>query len=105
MNLKNTYLRAIDNGAPFNDRYAVLGIEPPKLETMCRGGCDGVGYYPTKDKASPAWKYAHLKAICDNTMHPLLCDGWHFIQCADCGGTGRIAGQPSVWGDRKVEPE
>jgi hypothetical protein len=32
-----------------------------------------------------SWEEAHAKP------HAEPCDGWHFVTCADCGGTGRVA--------------
>ena len=29
-----------------SDRYNALGIERPAEKTICRGECEGVGFYP-----------------------------------------------------------
>jgi len=102
----------------FLDRYEALGIAYPDPSTMCEGQCRGVGVYPHKvddpdateeeqkrwldchDKAH-SWKavFKNLKAnkewwFWKSIIKDLLngewfkCDGWHFIKCPDCEGTG-----------------
>ena len=90
----------------FTDRYKALGIPYPDPETVCAGKCEGTGVYPVFDEIgmtaqqrvrrqlrfvdppenseadSRLWREAHLKA--DH-----VCDGWHFVKCPDCGGTGK----------------
>jgi hypothetical protein len=92
------------------DRYKALGIPYPDPGTMCQGQCEGIGVFPQynreahvdRDKpgvvsmeADPdmlipaiaaAWEAAHAAAG-DHEGKP--CDGWHFIQCPDCKGTGK----------------
>ncbi|BBB13614.1 hypothetical protein [Sphingopyxis sp. FD7] len=74
----------------FTDRYSALGMAPPDPATMCNGQCEGTGVYPIhKDDDSlteaerAAWAAAEEAAPDD--------DGWHFIKCADCNGTGKSA--------------
>lgn len=95
------------------DRYAALGIPYPNPETMCKGSCEGIGVYPLflpgpwvkptalrqvrdDDEPEPTgeevhrWYVAHGKA--NEEEHRLIgkeCDGWHFIVCPDCAGTGK----------------
>jgi len=92
----------------FTDRYEALGMKHPDPLTMCHGPCEGTGFYPLfcvsglagyakrkwveagrVEPASPlgdkdrlAWSDAHFHQEHD-------CDGWHFVKCPDCGGTGR----------------
>ena len=33
----------------FTDRYPALGIPYPDPETMCKGECDGVGWFPLQE--------------------------------------------------------
>lgn len=89
----------------FTDRYDALGIPRPSLLTMCRGDCEATGYVPvflaeggtrtetpstirTEDERDPrlvaAWRAAEWVQPTD--------DGWHFVACPDCGGTGRTRG-------------
>jgi len=83
-----------------NDRYSALGIPRPDPVTVCRGPCEGTGFVPmTKASAPPAyraaWDAAEVAAPSD--------DGWHFLKCQTCNGTGRRAGEGSVWpGDQTV---
>lgn len=113
----------------FTDRYKVLGIPYPDPNTMCKGHCQGIGYFPhynvwadfKKDlnnslrlycdpvepsydyTITPLWEKKHKKA---HTLRSAIkyawmfknikilwqqfkCDGWHFIECLDCKGTGK----------------
>lgn len=67
----------------FTDRYKALGIPYPDPATMCKGPCEGIGWYPESDQSEPLWQEAHAKP------HPKPCDGYHFVKCPDCGGTGK----------------
>ncbi len=101
----------------FTDRYQALGIPYPDTATMCTGQCDGTGWVPvyahidyvdgllympdneTPDDARYAkpWLEAHKKCQTRKwwqfwkEKHSVMgdCDGWHFIKCLDCGGTGK----------------
>ena len=87
------------------DRYKALGIPYPDVKTMCKGQCEGTGYIPhlrhlggfdglktlaTEQDAvfDELWDEAHNKHT--GTQEGDLCDGWHFIKCPDCKGTGKI---------------
>lgn len=70
----------------FTDRYQAMGIPYPDPETMCEGPCEGVGFHPTRNKDNPKWIEAHTAP---GVHKDELCDGWHFVECADCGGTGK----------------
>lgn len=79
----------------FTDRYKALGIPYPDVETMCKGQCDGVGLYPQRgddptitDAEREAWLVLH-NAPNAHEADGGECDGWHFIKCPDCGGTGK----------------
>lgn len=70
----------------FTDRYQALGIPYPDTETMCKGQCEGIGLVPIAgdDMREPwrsLWLEAEAKAPAD--------DGWHFVTCPDCRGTGK----------------
>lgn len=93
------------------DRYTALGIPYPDPETMCKGPCEGVGVYPQflagswlkptalrlvmdegdmpTDEEIRRWHEAHDKAQAEHCLIGKECDGWHFITCPDCGGTGK----------------
>ena len=85
----------------FTDRYG--GYAPSWLRG-CHADCEAMGYVPifmasgveTKNHSDlisdsetnpayiKAWKAAHAEP------HEELCDGWHFVKCPDCSGTGRV---------------
>lgn len=67
------------------DRYQALGIPHPEPETMCKGDCEGLGVVPVvandpSDIYRERWAEAEAK-------EPTK-DGWHFVKCIDCNGTG-----------------
>ena len=92
----------------FDDRYQVVGIPYPDPATVCRGQCEGTGWYPVFDELGISrveqcrrirrglvsagmaeseqdrllWRKAHLAA----GEHG--CDGWHVVTCLSCNGTG-----------------
>lgn len=99
-----------DNEMQFTDRYQALGIPYPEAATVCHGQCEGVGCYPQRGDDSTstpyeraAWQQEHDKAhrlgfklrMAWRFRSPRMlwekCDGWHFIKCPDCGGTGKRA--------------
>lgn len=59
------------------DRYAAAGKPQPSPSTVCKGKCEGMGCYPTKDKKE--WPPG---AVPDEI-------GYVFVNCRVCGGTGR----------------
>ena len=87
----------------FTDRY---GGRAPSWLRGCHADCEAMGYVPifiasgveTKEafddglshESEPnpayikAWQVAHAQP------HETLCDGWHFVKCPDCDGTGRV---------------
>jgi len=65
----------------FTDRYQALGIPYPDVDTMCKGQCEGTGWYPESDQEDALWLEAQQKAPTS--------DGWHFVKCPDCDGTGK----------------
>ena len=84
------------------DRYQAMGIPYPDPETMCKGQCEGTGVIPVfmdnpfgygcrpngeeKDEQLIAlWKEAEAENPTD--------DGWHFVKCPACGGTGIEQGE------------
>lgn len=71
------------------DRYKALGIPYPDPKTMCQGQCEGTGYVPIhKTEADPEWKKLWDKAEAETGPSD---DGWHFVSCPDCGGSGKRA--------------
>jgi hypothetical protein len=88
------------------DRYSALGIPAPDPETMCDGQCEGTGFIPIYmsigDEELPELSHCHLADEDDPALvtlweaeeanHPCR-DGWHFIECPDCQGTGKKLGE------------
>ena len=83
-------------------------MEYPDPATMCQGQCEGTGVFPQYNReadARAAGQHGHASMAADSDMGnptiaaawhlthleagPHECDGWHFIQCPDCGGTGK----------------
>lgn len=65
----------------FTDRYRASGRPRPDPATMCRGDCEGMGFYPTTNKAE--WP---PDAKPDS-------GGYVFVVCHACDGTGRRDGK------------
>lgn len=71
----------------FTDRYQALGIPYPDQATVCKGQCEGVGWVPiASDETDEPWRTLWLAA---EEASPAD-DGWHFVKCPDCAGTGKI---------------
>lgn len=74
----------------FTNRYEALGIPLPDHETMCPGQCKGTGHVPIhQDDPDEPWATLWREAEAKEPTN----DGWHFVRCSDCGGTGK-AGTP-----------
>lgn len=90
----------------FTDRYQALGIAYPDAGTVCEGHCEGTGWVPVREddedpQFAALWRKAHSRAhtfqrrawnaikFHDPGALTRPCDGWHFVQCPDCEGTGK----------------
>lgn len=84
------------------DRYQALGMERPDPKTVCKGHCEGTGvvpvYHSSGDRhiddpvhASPVKEIdgALLKAWEEAEKESPTDDGWHFVKCPSCGGSGK----------------
>ena len=81
----------------FTDRYKALGIPEPDVETMCLAQCEGTGFVPIymggekpgpvhpEDEKDPVFIHLWYEA---EAITPAE-DGWHFVKCPDCEGTGK----------------
>lgn len=67
----------------FTDRY---GGNYPDTNTMCKGDCEGFGWVPVQ-KNDEDKLYAQKWLDAEN-IKPAS-DGWHFVICNDCNGTGK----------------
>ncbi len=69
-----------------SDRYTATGRPHPNRWTICKGDCEGMGFYPTDDPTEwpPGTRPAGTPEP-DGTPD----DGWRFIKCPKCNGTGR----------------
>ena len=76
------------------DRYQALCIPYPNPDTMCTGQCEGTGWIPiAEDEIDPVYRAlaqeVHLvKCPLEYARFQTECDGWHFVRCQDCNGTG-----------------
>lgn len=57
----------------FSDRYSAAGIARPDPKTVCKGRCEGMGFYP--DMKQRQRGVAH--------------DDIPFVRCERCNGTGK----------------
>lgn len=95
----------------FTDRYQALGIPYPDTATMCVWHCEGTGWVPVhRGEEDPTlralWQRGHA-VTCSvfgrarNFVHGCVslnrfrlalaverCDGYHFVKCPNCNGTG-----------------
>lgn len=89
----------------FTDRY---GGHMPSWLRGCHGECEAMGWtpiyraefdtgefgarivedHPLGDLEIAAWNEAHNA---DEAHADGRCDGWHFVKCLDCGGSGRVS--------------
>lgn len=68
------------------DRYQALGIPYPDPDTMCRDQCEGTGWVPVaEDDREEPWRSLWLAAEAEQKAD----DGWHFVKCPSCDGTGK----------------
>ena len=58
----------------FTSRYGAAG--PPSWLRGCFAKCEAMGWYPTQDRPEG---------------RALEADGWYFVKCENCGGTGRCS--------------
>lgn len=74
----------------FTDRY---GGRAPAWIRGCHGDREAMGFYPTKDQSEwPAGTRALGIPEDDGTPD----DGWRFVKCASCSGTGHVSWLVSV---------
>jgi hypothetical protein len=80
------------------------GIPYPDPKTMCRGRCEGTGillisprsqfWGRQSPEAKRRWRDLHRKALVRTFgLHALRCNGYHFVECERCKGTGKEPGK------------
>src|SRR3990167_2151324 len=94
----------------FTDRY---GGNPPSWLRGCHGDCEAMGWvpiyraefdisdsdifmiedHPLGDGEIRAWDEAHREA---KQAGDHECDGWHFVACRECHGTGRVSKRTTI---------
>jgi len=68
----------------FIDSYA--NIPPPDPKTVCLGRCNGTGVVSLSfHETDPKWKKMWDEAGGWGATK----DGWHFVKCPDCNGSGK----------------
>lgn len=74
--------------APFYvvDRYDALGMARPDPATICRGQCEGTGVVPV---SLPESDTALAELWHQAEANEPASDGWHFVVCPTCDGTGK----------------
>ena len=92
-----------ESGIEISDRYSAMGIDYPKPETVCLGACEGCGFFPVyMEKGDTEAKHKKNMAVCTTESNPKFIelweeaekrgpglDGWHFVKCPECAGTGK----------------
>jgi len=69
----------------FIDRYDMMGIKRPDPKDVCGGQCEGTGVVPVHvDEQEEPWRTLWLEAEKESPAE----DGWHFVICPDCNGSG-----------------
>lgn len=72
--------------ATFTCRYGDSLNDLPEVGSMCRDQCEGMGVVPIKsDDDSQPWRTLWLAAEAKEHAD----DGWHFVKCPSCDGTGK----------------
>lgn len=79
------------------DRYDALGIPHPDPTTVCEGQCEGTGVVPVqvapvgrRGIAGPPEEDPELlRRWHDAEAKDHAADGWHFVTCPTCEGSGK----------------
>lgn len=69
----------------FTDRY---GGRTPSYLRGCFGQCEAMGWVPIRsDDPEEPWHTLWMEAEKESPSE----DGWHFVKCPSCHGTGRVS--------------
>jgi len=74
------------------------GRKLPAQMRICKGGCEGMGFYPSKDQAE--WP-KDVRPLGTPEADGSPDDGCRFVKCPDCRGTG----QRSLWESLRATPK
>lgn len=71
-----------------SDRYSATGTPRPDPVTVCKGHCEGMGYYPTKDlddieRAEKDGRLIHSQKEDPSELN------YAWVRCEPCSGTGK----------------
>ena len=69
----------------FTDRY---GGHLPSALRVCGGSCEGLGWYPVQE---PETAYEEQAVRASIAANGLASDGWYFIRCDQCRGSGCVS--------------
>lgn len=69
----------------FTDRY---GGNSPDPATICPGDCEGMGCYPHREGDPDTTPHEQAEIARLKAEHGPSNDGYYFVTCPDCGGTG-----------------
>jgi hypothetical protein len=75
----------------FTDRY---GGNCPAWIRGCHGPCEAMGFYPTQDRSK--WP-AGTRPVGTPEEDGTPDDGWRFVECPDCGGSGHVSWFRSIF--------
>lgn len=75
----------------FTDRY---GGRSPSWLRACLGQCEATGYVPARLDGDGALEYREAWHRAERAEPSD--DGWHFLRCHDCGGSGRVSWATTV---------
>jgi hypothetical protein len=81
----------------YTDRYQALGIPYPDPATVCKGPCEGTGVYPVQCQEFVPLNNSLQSTDLKRAFGEHVCnDGWHFVECEVCHGTGKKPPEPEA---------
>jgi hypothetical protein len=82
------------------DRYTALGVPRHPVKLVCKGPCEGTGVFPVYMAEGDHRTYELAALVADEDDPDVIAlwraaeaespadDGWHFVTCSGCNGTG-----------------
>lgn len=71
----------------FTDRY---GGRAPAWIRGCHGDCEAMGFYPTQEWSIEDERERGVRPRGTPEADGTPDDGWRFVKCPECRGTGRV---------------